>query len=475
MYKMNTITDHADNIPFIMYLPRDIMGVIGISCGGLGRTVLTHVCREFVDMFRGNVLARDDVCAAAADENKFEVLKWAFATGYNMSARPQSAAAHGNIEMLDWIRKNGVWWESNVIFDTFKAAARAGHLNVIKWIISEDIGDVPTNIHLMAAKRGHQHIVDWCLFHGSHRTTQLFAAAAKSGNFGLLKWLRDEPDTPYGVNHHGVCPWNSNTFCMAAEHGNIEILEWLRRNDCPYDSIAYPYAAHGGHLDVIKWLHDNDYDMDSLVWDIAATRGHLDILKWLIDVWPDYKSFDCVYASAAEYGQIHVIEGLLTIKRPAESFEYYVCACTAFGGQPETLKWLYANGFAWNELTCIEAVRSGSLECLKYAHENGCPWNSTKCVFQATLSINDFDDKYSQSEYNHIFNERLKILKYLVREGCVIDNPKLCANAAKINHLPMLKWLRKHGCPWDENTCDEANYEDIDKWIHENGCPKCTN
>lgn len=467
---MNAATNQVDSIPCIMYLPRDIMGVIGVFCDSLGRTLLVHVCRVFADIFRGQILARDDVCAVAADKNQFEVLKWAFASGYNMSAQPQSAAAHGNIEMLDWIRKNGVWWETNVIFDTFKAATRAGHLDVIKWIVSEDICDVPTNIHLTAAKYGHQHIIDWCLFHGSHSTTQLFAAAAKSGNFGLLKWLRDEPDNPYGVNHHGVCPWNDGTFCTAAQCGNLEILEWLCANDCPYHSSVYKYAARGGRLDVIKWLHVNGYKKDTSVWDNAAEHGHLDILKWLVDVWPNYRYFECVYAFAAEYGHIHVIEWLLTITHPPD---HKACMWAAFGGQLETLKWLHENGFTWNRLTCIEAISTGNIECLKYAHENGCMWDGRDCVFEATFAINTYE--FDEDEYNRIFNERLKILKYLVREGCVIDNPELCANAARFGHLPMLKWLRKHGCPWDENTCKEVKHADIVKWIHENGCPKCTN
>ena len=41
-------------------------------------------------------------------------------------------------------------------------------------------------------------------------------------------------------------------------------------------------------------------------------------------------------------------------------------------------------------------------------------------------------------------------------------------------HLDVLKWLRERGCPWDEETCYEANMRghfDVYDWALENGCP----
>jgi len=38
----------------------------------------------------------------------------------------------------------------------------------------------------------------------------------------------------------------------------------------------------------------------------------------------------------------------------------------------------------------------------------------------------------------------------------------------------VLKWLREHGCPWDEGTCNLAaengHFETL-KWAREHGCP----
>ena len=46
--------------------------------------------------------------------------------------------------------------------------------------------------------------------------------------------------------------------------------------------------------------------------------------------------------------------------------------------------------------------------------------------------------------------------------------------AAAGDHLDTLKWLREHGCPWDENVtavAAENGHFEMLKWLHEHGCP----
>ncbi len=48
------------------------------------------------------------------------------------------------------------------------------------------------------------------------------------------------------------------------------------------------------------------------------------------------------------------------------------------------------------------------------------------------------------------------------------------AAAANMDNLPMLKWLRENGCPWDERTCDAAasrGHLNVLQWARANGCP----
>ena len=50
--------------------------------------------------------------------------------------------------------------------------------------------------------------------------------AAKGGHLDVLKWLRSQ-DPP--------CPWNKETCRYAALSGHLDVLKWLIDNGCPYD------------------------------------------------------------------------------------------------------------------------------------------------------------------------------------------------------------------------------------------------
>ena len=55
----------------------------------------------------------------------------------------------------------------------------------------------------------------------------------------------------------------------------------------------------------------------------------------------------------------------------------------------------------------------------------------------------------------------------------------LCTYSAGIGHMPLLKWSRREGCPWDEITCSRAagnGHLEVLKWLRspdkpEGQCP----
>jgi hypothetical protein len=68
---------------------------------------------------------------------------------------------------------------------------------------------------------------------------------------------------------------------------------------------------------------------------------------------------------------------------------------------------------------------------------------------------------------------RLDILQWVREHGCPWREDT-CWCAARGGHLQLLKWLRAHGCAWDADTCSEAallGRLDILKWAHAQGCP----
>mmetsp|Transcript_2416 Transcript_2416/g.8364 ORF Transcript_2416/g.8364 Transcript_2416/m.8364 type:complete len:318 (+) Transcript_2416:55-1008(+) len=82
------------------------------------------------------------------------------------------------------------------------------------------------------------------------------------------------------------------------------------------------------------------------------------------------------------------------------------CADAAADGNLEALKWLRANGTAWDAKTCSAAAAGGHLEILKWSREHGCPWDAATCK-----------------------------------------------SAADGGHLEVLQWARENGCQWGAWAC----------------------
>ena len=68
----------------------------------------------------------------------------------------------------------------------------------------------------------------------------------------------------------------------------------------------------------------------------------------------------------------------------------------------------------------------------------------------------------------------VKLLRWLRKLGCPWENERVCSQAARGGHLKVLKWARKHSCPWNGTTCRKAargGHLRVLKWARENGCP----
>ena len=113
-----------------------------------------------------------------------------------------------------------------------------------------------------------------------------------------------------------------------------------------------------------------------------------------------------------------------------------------------------ATGRPVYELTPEEAVRRGDLNGLQLLLERAPRVRRDVCAVAAEVG-------------------NLDVLKWLRENECPWDR-WTCAYAAEHGHLEMLKWARENDCPWDEATCafaaDSGHLETL-KWARENGCP----
>jgi hypothetical protein len=107
-----------------------------------------------------------------------------------------------------WARENGCPWDES----TCAAAAKGGHLEMLKWAREQD----PPCFW------------DW----------KTCAAAAEGGQLEVLRWAREQ--TP-------PCPWSEATCASASELGHFEVLKWAREQTppCPWN---------GGFIDMLKLM-----------------------------------------------------------------------------------------------------------------------------------------------------------------------------------------------------------------------------
>lgn len=120
-------------------------------------------------------------------------------------------------------------------------AARGGHLALLQWLRAKRCAwDAQTSFE--AARNAHVHVLEYTA--GQQLwSTKTCAAAAESGHFDTLKWLRAHD-----------CPWDQAVTSRAAARGDLAMLQWSRAQGCPWTEMTCNCAAQNGHLQVLKWF-----------------------------------------------------------------------------------------------------------------------------------------------------------------------------------------------------------------------------
>jgi hypothetical protein len=145
------------------------------------------------------------------------------------------------------------------------AAAGAGHLHVLRWLMDE--GDVSLLQH-----NGHASAYDaseWIGLFNRSCSSVTYSAALRSGHLEVLRWAR-----------HQGCPWDERGIAVAARNGHLEVLKWMRDNHCSWNSQTCEMAARNGHLELLKFVREHDCPWDAKCCTAAARGGHLETLQW---------------------------------------------------------------------------------------------------------------------------------------------------------------------------------------------------
>ncbi|KAG2484942.1 hypothetical protein HYH03_016328 [Edaphochlamys debaryana] len=144
------------------------------------------------------------VCSAAAGAGNTEALEWLLAPAGEGGAggggaradayAARDAAANGHRSCLEVLVRSRARMRGGLVV---RAAARAGRLDLVEWILDHLPGGVALDADVLAT-------------------------AAHSGSVPLLQALRARG-----------CPWDHHAWAAAADSGSVPALEWLREGGCP--------------------------------------------------------------------------------------------------------------------------------------------------------------------------------------------------------------------------------------------------
>jgi roadblock/LC7 domain-containing protein len=334
-------------------------------------------------------------------------------------------------------------------------AAERGYLSILRWLGSRGakltvaLRDRFWRHHTIishAAKGGHLAVIEWAEQQGLGPATAVnLAPAARAGHLELLR-SRLEPKGGRRINSLVLFP-------EAARGGHIDILEWGIQNGVRISSeVICSRAARGGHLHLLRWARERGYPWDDRITQLAAKGGHLEVLQWArLNGCPWSEG---VAAAAAGGGHIGVLRWALEAGAPLDES---TVAAAARRGDRATIEWLLSleNAPPCGSLTAGAAAGEGQLQLLQWLlEERKLELTADLCVAAA-------------------LGGHLPVLKWARLQGAPWD-PQVCAAAATNGHLQVLQWARAEGCPWDENAAVSAagaGHLRVLQWLKEQGAP----
>ncbi|GLE08995.1 hypothetical protein PINS_up020470 [Pythium insidiosum] len=168
----------------------------------------------------------------------------------------EAAAAHGRLDIIEWLHSNKKTDLSET--DAINKAAAAGHLNVVKFIAGPCWADYTANAITLAAANGHLEVVRFLHEDSGLRDADTMFQAVLGSHIDVVRYLwetRKKDTDPL------ACPMlvGLNRARMTALDGGFcEILEFMTDvAQLTLPLYGMSYAAANGHLDAVKLLHSS--------------------------------------------------------------------------------------------------------------------------------------------------------------------------------------------------------------------------
>jgi hypothetical protein len=312
-------------------------------------------------------------------------------------------------------------------------------------------------------------------FISASNSTDFTAEAAKHGKLSVLIFLRDRG-----------CEWNEKTCQQAARHGHLDILKHAVLNGCDFSISTMKHAAKGGHSEILKWIYK--YHMTSgvsaevLKLFISACEnsilafaqlGDMDMLKYVYGLF-----------CTAEIEFMHVSDEEWNSDFPIHRF---TLESAAMSGNLNLVKYLHEElHVGWDGYLTNSAAKNGHLDILRYAVQNGCKvWSGD--ILETAIDGGHFDVLVwlLANEHGHWTSDctmsatlrgDMRILELAFNNGVEFFTYESLDAAVKSENLEVVTWLISKGVEMRESTFKYAvltGYLPMIKHLKKCGCPVC--
>ena len=318
-------------------------------------------------------------CTLAVQHGHLELFKFARINGCPYLPDIHEEAIRANHpDILDYILDSGCELDDDD--QACILAIEHGQLTTLQklnWQLCLENGDLCAT----AAKHGHMDILEWLRKHGADwNESEMTAWACFSGSRGMIKWLISNGCTltPMCCSQAIAGSMPPGSTIPDAELRAMNILKWLRKKSCPRDATACAEAAHLGLLNILKWLRSEGCPWDPNTCSEAARGGHSEVLQWA-------RSQNCPWSEDTFVGIIECqtlsnsdkLTACQQLRIQKCPWNRDVIEAAAHSGNLELVKWLHFQGCPWSSTTHDQAIISGNLELVKWLHSNNCPREPT--------------------------------------------------------------------------------------------------
>lgn len=227
----------------------------------------------------------------------------------------ETAAINGNGYYINFSIQNGFLEVGSYCYNKIlELLAEHNHLDKIKSVLSEHFPhQILRPLSDGAAKGGNIEIYCWLKDNvGINITHENYYLAAKYGHFNYLKFLLSE-DISTGLNcfRSNTCEFALNCIdgvIDSVNQNNLEILEWAIDNGFPCQKIP---INSGKNVNVLMWFINRGYELCEELWYNSLNDRRLDSLKLL----HFYRCPQCRCSlnHAASYGHLNVMKFLISI------------------------------------------------------------------------------------------------------------------------------------------------------------------